>query len=624
MRLPAGADYMPMERRLSTNRTALLNASLCATLFLTGAVGARAQDRISYRVECDTAEKRLKVRIDIPRIKDLTVRAQMPVWMPGAYFMGNFATNVADVHAEDTARKSLHVSHPDPNTWDISANGARAVSLFYTVKNADLEEAYDKPRRGHISGPRTYMYVVGRKAEPVDLDIVTPSGAKLWRVATSIDPVDAPEGDKEPLRPHHKYRARSYDVLADAPVEMGDFAEERFEAGGKPHSVVMYGQFDKIDKSKLTEYCRRIAEGETGFFGDAPFARYIFQFRTTSASNGPAGAGGLEHLGSTEIGTVRDVNDRVRSVIAHEYFHLWNVKRIRPFVLGPFDYVHPPQTANLWWSEGVTSYYGDLLSFRSGLNTREEYLQHLSETITQLQNTPARLNVTADESSMRVWEANNSSGYGGLSYYTKGELVGLCLDLKIRSVTNGQASLDDVMRALYSQCRRGDGPGFEEDDIKRTVNRISGHDLSSFYDSVARSTDELPFQMCLGYAGLSLSPVEPPKMEADAGLTTIPEFAVGAVRVTEVKPDGAAAKAGISVGDRIVGVNAATDMRAMLTAVRGAHPGDRMTITVARGGARSDVAIVMGARPVYQWKVGINTTATADQIRLREAWLTTH
>jgi predicted metalloprotease with PDZ domain len=587
------------------------------SLLLLLGVAAQAQNTITYHVAPQMADKTLQISIDVPRVRELTVRLQMPVWMPGAYFVGNFATNVADVSATDNKGKALRVFHPDPNTWEIGANGARAVQLRYTLKGADLEMAAGAPRRGHISGPRAYMYVVGRKNEPVELEIQTPPGAKKWAIATSLDPVEtkAPKDSNGPKSDY--FKAPTYDVLADAPVEMGDFAEERFVAGGKPHRVVMYGDYAKTDRSKLTDYCKRIADAEISFFGDAPFNRYIFEFRTTSA--GSRGAGGLEHLASTEIGTVGEVNDRVRSVIAHEYFHLWNVKRIRPFVLGPFNYVEPPHTANLWWSEGVTSYYGDLLSERCGLNTRDEYLKHLGDTIGLLQNNPARLKVSADESSLRVWEANNSQGLG-LSYYTKGELVGLCLDLKIRQVTAGRYSLDDVMRALYTQVRHGDGPGFEEDDIKKTVNRISGNDLSEFYDTVARTVEELPFDECLGYAGLNLTRVEPPRVQGDTGMTTRPNRDSGTLQVNSVTPGGAAEKAGIKSGDRIVAMNGTAEVRDFFRTLSAAKPGDKLALTIMRGDSKSEVSLEVGSRSVYQYAVQTNAAATPEQVKLRDAW----
>lgn len=585
---------------------------------LLGASPALAQNAITYRVEPRTADKSYQIRMDIPHVKELTVRVQIPVWSPGAYISGNYAQNITDLSAEDGNHKPLKIYHPDQNTWEIGANGASLIHLQYTAKNIDAQEIDGVPKRAHLTGPRTYLYVVGRKAEPVALTLATPPGAKIWKIATSLDPAESASGASEPAV--RGFTAPSYDVLADAPIEMGDFAEEKFEAGGKPHSVVLYGQYSSADRAKLVSYCKKVAETETAFFGDAPFHRYIFQFRSNAGRTG--GGGGLEHLGSTEITMSSNVEDRLRSVIAHEYFHLWNVKRIRPFVLGPFDYVDPPRTANLWWSEGVTSYYGDLLSRRGGLNTDAEYLKHLGDTIALLQNNPARLRVSADQSSLHVFDANNSQGFGGLSYYTKGELIGLCLDLKIRELTKGVHNLDEVIRALYVQCGKGNGPGFAEDDIKKTVNKISGQDLSDYYDQLARSTEELPFAACLSSVGLTLTRVETPVAIPDAGMTLQPDRQFQTLSVGELTADGAAAKAGLKTGDRIVAVGDQNDMRAMGQLLRTTAPGKPLTITVMREGARSEIAFTMGSANRYPWQITLDPTASPEKQRLRRQWLT--
>lgn len=577
-----------------------------------------AQNLITYQVEPRTAEKSLHVRMDIPQVKELTVRVQIPVWSPGAYRSGNYAANIADISAEDGLHKPLKVSHLDRNTWEIGANGADLIHLQYTVKNVDAVETDGTPQRAHLTGPRTYLYVVGRKSEPVALSLANPAGAKVWKIATSLDPAESASSASEPTL--HGFTAPSYDVLADAPVEMGDFAEERFEADGRPHSVVLYGEYKGVDRAKLVRYCKRVADIETGFFGDAPYHRYIFEFHANASRAG--GGGGLEHLGSTEITMSSLVDDRLRSVIAHEYFHLWNVKRIRPVVLGPFDYVDPPRTANLWWSEGVTSYYGDLLSRRGGLNTDAEYLKHLSDTITLLQNNPARLKVSADQSSLHVFEAGNGQGFGGLSYYTKGELVGLCLDLKIRAVTGGAHSLDDVIRALYIQCGKGDGPGFGEDDIKKTVNRISGQDLSDFYELLARSTEELPLAEALSSVGLNLARAATPIPIADSGMTLQADRQFQALSIGEVAAEGAAARAGLKTGDKIAAINAQTDLRGMSQLLRATQPGTPLTITVLRNGVSADIAFTMGSANRYPWHITPDPTASPEKLRLRRQWLT--
>jgi predicted metalloprotease with PDZ domain len=588
----------------------MLTHALVASALLPAAC-ALADGVITYKVEPLPHDKTYQVTMDIPNVHALTIRLQLPVWSPGAYMTAR-GVNIADVKAETSTGSPLNIYHPDPNIWEVAANGADMLVVHYKATNADLEEANGVPKRGHIVGPRTYLYVDGRKTEPVELILQKPLGAINWPIAISLDP--APGAESGPA----DYTARNYDVLADAPVEMGDYLEDKFVAGGKPHSIVLFGDTSHIDRPKLLHYCKTVAETEDAMMGDVPFSHYVFMFRV---GPGNGGGGGLEHLGSTEISVRGIVEDRLRSVIAHEYFHLWNVKRIRPFVLGPFDYQRPPHTANLWWSEGVTSYYGDLLSRRGGINTDAEYFKHLADTITELQNNPARLKVSAEESSQRVWEANNSQGYGNLSYYTKGELVGLCLDLKIREVTDGRKSLDDVMRALYAQCGRGLGPGFGEDDIKATVNRVSGRDLSDFYDTLTRSMDEMPFADCLSYVGLSLGQDPNPQPVAYVGMGIRPDADFKSLIVADVEPDSAAAKAGIKAGDHIVGVNGQSDLMQM-AALRTAKPGTQMSLTIERGGSKMDLPFTMGSKMRTVWTLVPNPGATTSERKLREQWLT--
>ncbi len=589
-------------------------------LALSIAAPVMAQEVISYEVKPLAKERSFQIQMEIPKVRELTVRLQIPVWSPGAYGVGNYAANIVGISATDSQGKPLRVFHPEPNTWDVAANGAKTVRVNYSVKNSDLEVANGVPKRGHIQGPRTYLYVVDRKDEPVALTLVTPPDAKVWKIAVGLDAAKVSNASPQDTNTSgtFRYTASSYDVLADAPVEMGDFVEDSFMAGGKPHRVVLYGNYATIDRAKLVDYSRRVAETETAFFGDAPFNQYVFMYRAAGGQGG--GAGGLEHLSSTEIGLGGRVSDVVRSVIAHEYFHLWNVKRIRPFVLGPFNYVSPPRTANLWWSEGVTSYYGDLLSRRGGLNTDEEYLTHIGSTITELLNTTARLSVSADEASMRVWEGN-FGGFSGLSYYTKGELIGLCLDLEIRKRTQNKKSLDDVMKSLYEQGKRGKGPGFAEDDIKATVNRVSGQDLSEFYDGVARSYEELPLAQCLRYAGLTLAETGEPRTIPDLGMTTTLDREGNAIRVVAVVPSGAAESAGLKAEDRIVAVNGQTELQ-QLGQLRRTAPGTKLTLTVLRAGQKSDMEYTVGSRAFTTWQVTADPAATLEQTQLRQKWLT--
>jgi predicted metalloprotease with PDZ domain len=267
---------------------------------------------------------------------------------------------------------------------------------------------------------------------------------------------------------------------------------------GKTHlRAVFFDHPDAITNAdEIVATLKSMVSAEGQIMHGLPTTQYKFLFDV----NGPGG--GLEHLNCTRIALPAGIPPPFLAPFAgHEAFHMWNVKRIRPFVLGPFDYIHPPVTRNLWFAEGVTEYYAYVASRRAGIMNEQQFLNHWKMVTRSFGRNPQRLKVSADDSSRRVWEAGNSSGYG-ISYYTKGELIGLCLDLKIRHVTQNRKSLDDVMRLLMS--RNGlPKPGYGEDDIRNAVNEVAGTDLGAFYDLLARSTEEMPFAECLSYAGLT-------------------------------------------------------------------------------------------------------------------------
>ncbi len=419
------------------------------------------------------------------------VRFQMPVWSPGDYHVMDHARYVRDVAASTGQGQAKTVTHPDDNTWAGRTDGDGALTLSYDVPNCPpgffSENVRVTDRWAFYNGPAVYMYLVGHKQDPVMLQVEEPDG---WQ--PPVVPLPEAEGRLG------RFSAPDYDSLADSPVLAGERVIRTVRAAGRANTVVFFRDAEGLDSDSYLPVLQKVAEEECDLMGGPPSPRYVFFFDV----DGPGG--GLEHLNSCRIGLPRRLGSSfLAGMAAHEYFHQWNVKRIRPFVLGPFDYIRPPQTHNLWFSEGVTSYYGDLSVRRSGLSTEQEYLQRLGYKIAALQSNPARKRVTADEASYRVWDSGNSEGYGGLSYYLKGELIGLCLDLKIRHLTQDRKSLDDVMRDMLARYGLPK-PGFPEDGIRDEVIRAAGPEMGPFYDRLARSTEEMPFAECLGYAGLRL------------------------------------------------------------------------------------------------------------------------
>ena len=457
----------------------------------------------SLWVRNDLTPPRLIVSMQIPVPENENVVAvQMPTWSPGDYHVQNHGRYVRDLHAEGMVGSrqngALAVRHTDPNTWDIETRGSPSVLVSYAVPetppgifsdNVTLASHY-----AFVNGPAALAYVVGHKDWPTNLYVYSPAN---WRVETALatqEPISS--GAPAP------FAASDYDTLADSPLVIADaqgMTVRQFEVDNVPHRAVFF--HDPLPSPGPDAYLpmlKKVTQAENDIMGGPPYSRYDFLFDVGGSG------GGLEHLNSSRMMLLPgESGTRVGPFVAHEFFHLWNVKRIRPAVLGPFDYVHPPKTRNLWFAEGVTEYYARVAVRRAGLVTAAQFLRHWQRAIARLQANPARKRVSAEVASLRVWESGDSEGYGGLSYYDKGELIGLCLDLKIRHVTKNSKSLDDVMRLLFKR-HNPPKPGYAEDEIRATVSEVAGEDLSAFYDLLTRSVAEMPFAECLGYAGLDL------------------------------------------------------------------------------------------------------------------------
>ena len=356
------------------------------------------------------------------------------------------------------------------------------------------------------------------------------------------------------------------------------------------------------------------------FFHDIPYKRYVFEFR--SAGGNAGGGGGLEHLGSTEIFLRGQIEDRVRSVIAHEFFHLWNVKRIRPFVLGPFDYIDPPRTHNLWWSEGVTSYYGDLLSRRGGLNTDQEYFKHLSELITDLQNNPARLKVSGGRFELACLGGEQQPGLRRAELLHEGRAD---RSLPGRADSQGDQRPPQPGRrdkGLVRAVRAGKGPGFGEDDIRTWTSRVAGKDLSGFYDLLARSTQEMPHRrvpLLVRHQGERLRPAR--RIHPSLGMSLAPSRTGTGLRVAAVEQGGAAESAGIKQGDVVIAIDGKPADFEAFGRLRSARTHAKFTLTVQRDGQNRRHAVRGRARRRGRPGPSHRTQGDARTARLREAWL---
>lgn len=565
---------------------------------------ALSRAEIRYTVSPLTTTNRIMVQMEFDAKKGL-LELQMPNWAPGAYILSMPGRNVQDFRLQDAKGGPLAFEKVGDSTWKANLAGEGKVFAEYSVSAPFTAGAV------HYSGPSTYLYAVGRKAEKCRLKFNLPAN---WNVAIGLDPIRGSKTD---------YAAPDYDTLADNPATLGDYVELRYTVRGKPHFIALRGaQRDQVDRDKILRACKHISESQADFFGGLPYNRYVWHF---SVIPGQDGGGGLEHLSSTQITLAAGVGPRSVRVLSHEFFHLWNVKRIRSKVLGPFDYTQLPKTGALYWLEGVTDYYASLLLLRYGWFGPDEFFKDVLENTNAVRGNPAHKEVSPYESSLRVGDANNgrgnSSGYR-ISYYNLGWLVGMCLDLEIRSRSTGKHSLDDVMRALFALCRNGQ-PGFEEDEIRKQVIRFGGEGMGEYFDNLVMKPGEMPIEDALAKAGVKMGTVDEDYL--DPGFTYTAGFGEPGPSINEVQ-----GWLGDSVkkGDRILEIDGASltaesrreTMAKMSSAMGKLQAGQPAKMKVRRGEQDLDVTFTprINKRPVV--RVAEDPNASEAAMKLRQGW----
>ena len=527
-----------------------------------------------YRVTCSVAEP-----------DSAGQRFALPAWNPGSYMIREFARHVVSIRAESRGR-AVAIEKLDKHTWRSEpVAGPLAVSCEVYAWDLSVRGAHLDTRHAFFNGACVFLRVLGQEAAPCELEIVRPGGAhyRNWRVATAMA--------RKAAKPYGfgAYVAADYDELIDHPVELGEFTLASFRAGGVPHDIVITGRH-AADTRRLQRDLRRLCEHHIRFFGKpAPMKRYVFLVTAVGE-----GYGGLEHRASTALLCSREdlpregiieVSERYRTflgLVSHEYFHTWNVKRIKPAAFAPYDLDRENYTTLLWAFEGITSYYDDLALVRCGLIEKKDYLELIGRSITTHLRTPGRARQSLAESSFDAWikyyRQDENSPNAGVSYYVKGSLVALCIDLLVRSKTRGRKSLDDVMRALWR--RHGlTGAGLEEDGIERLAEEATGVKLEHYLDDWLRSTRELPLKALLATQGIEmeLRPAEsaqdkggrPARSKNAAGLAMLGIRARAQgddTAVTHVLEGGAAQEAGIAAGDLVVAVDGLRPRQAGLDA----------------------------------------------------------
>jgi len=551
----------------------------------------------------------------VPAAGRPSVELMMAVWTPGSYLVREYSRHVEALLAHAPDGTALAVAKTRKNRWRVAAGGAPRVVVTYRVYCRDLGVRTNFVDDGMavLNGAPTFLTLAGdRGPRPHEVRLELPAG---WR--TSVTGLDAAPD----RRPHH-YLAPDFDTLVDSPIVAGNQAVYEFEVAGRTHVLVNEGEAGVWDGARSARDVEKIVRAADRLWGGLPYDRYVF-LNVLGGSGG-----GLEHANSTLMmagrwgtRTERDYRRWV-GLVSHEYFHAWNVKRLRPVELGPFDYEDEVYTTGLWIAEGFTDYYGDLQLRRAGLGSRDDYLSDLSGQIQQLQTTPGRLVQPVAQASFDAWirqyRPDENSPNVAISYYTKGSVVAFLLDARIRRATDGARSLDDVMRIAYQ--RYGGPRGFTQEEFRRLASEVAGTDLAAWFARAVDSTEELDYTEALEWFGLRFKPAQPRQDKGWLGAETRTDG--GRVMVTRVTRATPAFDAGLNVDDEILAID---DLRLRPGALDGRleryRPGDKVVVLVARREQVRRIEVTLGAEPADAWKLEAHPDATPAQQARVEAWL---
>ena len=600
---------------------------------------AKAPALIRYRVRLADLDRHwfeIECRVDGPADEQ---RFSLPAWIPGSYLLRDFARHV--VHAEaKSGSKRLAVEKTGSAQWSV--RGA-ASTLDFTIIVYALDQsvrgAFLDRRRGYFNGPCIFALPEGRDGDAIEIALDAPPHAacESWRVATALSAAEVDE------RGFGTYRASDYDELLDHPVEIGNFERVEFDAGGVPHRLVVAGRFES-DLDRVATDLALLCTTQIEFFGrPAPFDRYWFLGLAVGE-----GYGGLEHRASTslifsrddlpkpgEVGPSRDYQ-RFLALASHEYFHTWHVKRTKPAAFMPYRLDRRNHTRLLWVFEGITSYYQELMLRRSGVIGASAFLQRIGELLTRVYRTPGRFKQSLAESSFDAWDVlyrpepyhPNTS----ISYYTKGAMVALALDLTLRLETAGRTSLDDVVRELWLRYGAR-GVGVPEDGFEQLAAEVSGVDLAPFFASAVRGTDDPPLKELLAPFGVALELRAATGPDDKGGVPRAGNgelLALGAavrerehgVELASVLEGGVAERAGLNPGDVLVAVDRLrVTGRNLARRLARFEDGEQVTATVFRGDELVEVGLVLKRAPLDTCYLVVRDQADAEAAARRRAWL---
>lgn len=581
-----------------------------------GVSAAQGQEPIRYTLRFPAPQTHyVEVEAVYPTGGQPQVDLFMAVWTPGSYLIRDYERHVEHLVARNPAGATLDVAKSAKNRWRITTGGATSIRVSYRVYGREMTVRTNWIEAGFamLNGAPTFLSLVGGTLRPHDVRIEMPTA---WKAsATALMPAAAA----------HSYRAEDYDTLVDSPILLGNPVIRQFEVAKKRHYLVLEGDPQFFDIDRAAADVQKIVEtAGSAMGGRHDYPHYYFLTVVTDQ-----GGGGLEHknsfLGMASRFTTRSPRTYRGwlGLVAHEYFHNWNVKRLRPIELGPlFDYEHEVHTKALWIAEGFTDYYGGLLVKRAGLATRDEYLEELTSQIEAVQNTPGRLVTSVDMASFDTWikqyRPDENTVNTTVNYYPKGAVIAFLLDARIRRATNGKQTLDDAMRLAY---QRYSGPkGYTLEQFYQVMSEVAGTNLRTFFTTTVESTEELNYKEALDWFGLRFRAGESRTQRAWIGASTRND--AGRLVITSIRRETPAMAAGLNVDDEILAID---DVRVrgdgLAARLEFYKPNDKVAFLIARRDRLMRLDVTLGAEPGRLYRLEVDPDASEAQKYRLISWM---
>lgn len=551
------------------------------------------------------------VKMKISGLSGKSIDVKMPAWAPGSYMIREFAKNVDFFEVTSHTPAEIKWNKTDKNTWNITLNSAQEITIAYKVYSYELtvRTSFVDADHAYLNGSSVFLYIDGKKNLPGTLTV---NPHKNWKKISCGLEKDGSDW---------KMKFPDYDVLADSPIEIGNQDVFYFETSGCKYEVAMVGE-GNYDAEVLKKDMAKVIDEAVKVYGENPNKNYVF-----IVHNLTQGGGGLEHLNSTTLQVNRWTYENsylsFLSLVAHEYFHLWNVKRARAIELGPFDYDEENYTTLLWVMEGFTSYYDELLLLRAGFYTEAEYIRSLTSSISSTENTPGTKVQNMAESSFDAWikgyRTNENSYNSQISYYTKGSVLGALLDIEIVQSTNGEKHLDDLMKYMYDEYYKKLKRGYTEAEFKAAAEKITGKKMDNFFKDYVNSTQKIDYDYFFKNVGYELL-FSDRSDEMSLGIRSRDEG--GKLIINTVVADGAGWDAGLNVNDEIISIDDYRLDQATLTKYLGMKQADEVVkVMISRDNLIKTIEVKLKASAQKDFKLSEVKSPDEKELKWRAKWL---